>query len=72
MMKKSASISLALFSGWILLSILQLWGNVFDLETYWKLTVSMGLILIGVVAGGLIYREYIEEQKMKQDGYLDS
>ncbi|HLD23501.1 MAG TPA: hypothetical protein VJA83_06115 [Sulfuricurvum sp.] len=70
-MKKSAAAALGIFVVWVLLSIVQLWGSVFEVTTYWKLSVTLALVLIAVVVSGLIYREYIEEAHMKQDGYIE-
>jgi membrane protein implicated in regulation of membrane protease activity len=70
-MKKSAIIALGIFVVWVGISILQLWNEMLDLDTYWKLTLTLGLVLVAVVAGGLIYREYIEESDMRKEGYID-
>lgn len=70
-MKTSALVALGLFIVWTLLSIVQLWGNVLESTIYWKITITIGMVAIAVVSGGLIYREYVEEEKMKKEGYID-
>ena len=70
-MKKSAMIALGIFVVWVGITIMQLWNEIFALDTYWKLTLTLGLILVAVVVGGLIYREYIEESDMRKEGYID-
>ena len=59
---------LALFA---ILLLVQMWGNVMPWETFMKLTVTAGVIIVVTFGLALLYREYIEEKNMKEEKYLD-
>ena len=59
---------LALFA---ILLLVQMWGNVMPWETFMKLAVTAGVIIVVTFGLALLYREYIEEKSMKEEKYLD-
>ncbi len=70
-MKTSAMICLGLFIAAALLMLLQLWFSPFDAETFSKLLITLGIVFVVVLGITLVRREYAEEKKMKDDGYID-
>ncbi|MDR2151473.1 MAG: hypothetical protein LBO72_01515 [Helicobacteraceae bacterium] len=65
------AVPLATFVAWGLLALAQLWGSVVSHETFTKLTIS-AVIVIGVsVIASLVIRSYIENEKLKKEGYVD-
>ena len=59
---------LALFG---LLLLVQIWGNVMPWETFTKLFITAVVIIVVTFGLALLYREYVEEKKMKDEKYLD-
>ena len=70
-MKLASYTAIFIVISWSVLSIAQLWGNVMSEEMYWKITITMGLIGGGIVAASLIAREYLNEQQLKKDKFVD-
>jgi hypothetical protein len=70
---KIASIIIALIIGaWAIITIIMLWNSDFmKFSTYIKTTITMGVIAAAVGIIALIIREFISEQKMKKDKYID-
>ena len=70
-MKRAATISIILISVWAVLALLQLWFDFLPGELFLKTSITF-LIIGGVAVGvALIHKEYIEEQQMEQDKYID-
>lgn len=70
-MKIASIVSISTLLGWLALTLFQLWGVGIDVELYLKITVTVILLNIGIGLSALIYREYISENKMKKDKFLD-
>lgn len=71
-MKTGAIICLAIFVGWVIIALLQLWFDLLSGEIFWKLTLTAGAMFVVVLGVSLVVREYIDEKKMKDGGYIDS
>jgi hypothetical protein len=71
-MRTGAIICLSIFVLWVLIALLQLWFDLLSGEIFWKLTVTAGALFVVVLGISLVIREYIDEKKMKDDGYIDS
>ncbi|TQV63228.1 MAG: hypothetical protein FNT15_04380 [Sulfurovum sp.] len=63
------SISLILLLS--LVSLTQLWFQLFSWEIFFKIVTSLFGILVAVVVVLLIIREYKDEKRMRDDGYID-
>jgi len=70
-MKNGAMICLGLFVAAALLILLQLWFTPLSGETFTKLLITLGILFVIVLGIVLVRREYAEEKKMKDDGYID-
>ena len=55
----------------VVLFLLQLWFNCFSAEFFVKMMITLGVLLIVTVAVALIRREYVNNEKLKDDGYID-
>jgi len=71
-MKIGAILCLVIFVTWVFVALLQLWFDLLSGEVFWKLTVTAGALFVVVLGVSLVIREYIDEKKMKDDGYIDS
>jgi hypothetical protein len=71
-MKIGAIICLAIFVAWVIIALLQLWFDLLSGEIFWKLTLTAGALFVVVLGVSLVVREYIDEKKMKDGGYIDS
>lgn len=56
---------------WTLLALTQLWFPLVSMEVFLKLTLSAGLLLVVTVVVALIWREYVDERRLKRDRYID-
>lgn len=70
-MKIASFVSIVTILGWLVLSLCQLWGSCVDIEFYFKITLTIILLNLGVGISALIFREYVSENKMKKDKFLD-
>lgn len=71
-MRTGAIICLVIFVTWIIIALLQLWFDLLSGEIFLKLTITAGALFVVVLGISLVVREYIDEKKMKDDGYIDS
>lgn len=71
-MRLGAIICLVIFVLWVLMALLQLWWGVLSATVFWKLTLTAAGLFVVVLGASLVYREYVEDKKLKDDGYLDS
>lgn len=71
-MRTGAIICLIIFVTWVLIALLQLWFDLLSGEIFLKLTITAGALFVVVLGIALVVREYIDEKKMKDDGYIDS
>ena len=70
-MKLAAYTAIFLILSWAVMTIMQIWGDVFSDELYWRITITMGLIGGGIVIASLIAKEYIEDKQLKKDKFID-
>ena len=56
---------------WTLLFLNQLWFEGIDPEVFWKITVTLAVVVVASGAVALILAEYGKEQKLKKEGFLD-
>ena len=70
-MKIASMITGVIFALFAILLLVQMWGNVMPWDVFIKLAVTAGVIIVVTFGLAMLYREYIEEKKMKEDKYLD-
>jgi len=70
-MKFAAYAAAFLIVCWSLATVAQLWWGLLSSETYWKLTLTVVVLGGGIVLASLIVREYLRDERMKKDKYLD-
>jgi hypothetical protein len=70
-MRTGAIICLAIFVIWVAIALLQLWFSLLSAEIFLKLTLTASALFVVVLGISLVVREYVEEKKMKDDGYID-
>lgn len=70
-MRLASILGLAIACIWSGLALLQLWFETFAAETFFKLTVTAGILLVLDVVGALVCHEYIRERDLKDKRYLD-
>jgi hypothetical protein len=71
-MRTGAIICLIIFVTWVIIALLQLWFDLLSGEIFLKLTLTAGALFVVVLGISLVVREYIDEKKMKDDGYIDN
>jgi membrane protein YdbS with pleckstrin-like domain len=49
----------------------QLWGDMLSGAVFIKITITAAVVVVVTLGLAMLYREYIEEKNMKDDGYLD-
>jgi hypothetical protein len=70
-MKIASIITGIIFALFAILLLVQMWAEVMPWETFIKLAVTSGVIIIVTFGLAILYREYIEEKTMKDEKYLD-
>lgn len=70
-MKYASFICIFLLVVWVLLAILDMWFDVIGMATFIKVTVTFGLIMVLALAVALAKREYVEDQQLRKDKYID-
>ncbi len=62
---------LAIFALSALLSILQMWFEVFHWDVFFRFLITLGLLFSVVLGVALARREYLSDNKLREDGYID-
>ena len=70
-MKIASIITGIIFAAFAILLLVQMWGSVMPWETFMKLAVTAGVVIVVTFGLAMLYREYIEEKTMKDEKYLD-
>jgi len=70
-MKIASIISGTVFVLYALLLLLQLWAEVVSWSVFVKLTITAGVLIVVTFGVALLYREYIEEKRMKDEHFID-
>ena len=70
-MKSGAIICTVLFVSAVLLSLVQMWFSIIEVELFWKLLITLGAFFIIALGITLVAKEYLSEKEMKKKGYID-
>jgi len=70
-MKIASIISGSVFVLYAVLLLLQLWIEVVSWSVFVKLTITAGVLIVVTFGVALLYREYIEEKRMKDEHFID-
>ena len=70
-MKIASIISVITLVAWLIMTLLLMWTESIPFDTYIKVSITMGLVILGVVGSALIIREYVGEKDMKKDKFID-
>ncbi len=70
-MKTAAIICIGLLVTWALMFLGQLWYEFMDPEMFAKVTITMGVVAFVTLAVALIRREYVTDQQLKKDKFID-
>ena len=72
MMKIAGYIVSAIFSLWVILTIVYVWnGDFISFVNYIKITITSLLVIVAISAGAVIFKETKKESDFKKDDYLD-
>jgi membrane protein YdbS with pleckstrin-like domain len=71
-MKVASIISGVVFLVYAIILLVQVWTmDAMSWETFIKLTITAGVIIVVTFGLAMLYREYIQESEMKKDKYID-
>ncbi len=70
-MKVGSIICVVIFVLAAILSVMQLWFAPLKAEIFFKTIVTLGVLFIVVLGISLVKKEYIDNKKMKDSGYID-
>ena len=70
-MRLAAILCSVLFVVGALLFLVQLWFEPMAAEVFIKILITLGVAFVVVLGASLARKEYIENKKMKDSGYLD-
>ena len=70
-MKTTGRISIIAIVLYAFLALVQLWFEVFSGETFGKITITFGVFVGALVLSAIIRREYVQEESLKKEGYID-
>ncbi len=70
-MRKASLTAIVLLVGAGALFLVQLWVRPFAADTFFKLMVTIGVVLVIVVIVALIRREYLNEKRLREKGLID-
>jgi membrane protein YdbS with pleckstrin-like domain len=71
-MKIASIISGVVFLVYAIILLVQVWSlDAMSWETFIKLTITAGVIIVVTFGLAMLYREYIQESEMKKDKYID-
>jgi hypothetical protein len=57
--------------GWAVLAIVQLWLQPLSADVFLKVSITLGIVLAAIIVVTLVVKEYVSEQKLKKDGFID-
>jgi len=70
-MKIASIISGVVFAIYAILLLVQIWSESMSWTTFFKLSLTAGVIIVVTFGLAMLYREYIQESEMKKDKYID-
>ena len=56
---------------WGILAIAQLWFEPLSIEVFTKVTITAAILVVIIVIATLVIREYLSDEKLKKDGFID-
>ncbi len=56
---------------WGILAIAQLWFSPLSSEIFTKVTISAGILVAIIVLSTIVIREFLADQKLRNDAFLD-
>ncbi len=70
-MRRASLVVIVLLVSAAALFLLQLWVRPFAADTFVKLMVTIGVVLVIVVIVALIRREHLNEKRLREKGLID-
>ncbi|NND82694.1 MAG: hypothetical protein HKN50_09725 [Gammaproteobacteria bacterium] len=70
-MRTASIFCLSVCGLWVLLAIVDMWFDIMSAEMFIKVTITLGLLSILVLAVALVRREYMDEKQLRKDKYID-
>ena len=70
-MKVGSIVCLVLFVLAAGLFLLQMWFSIMEAESFVKTMVTLGVLFVVALGVTLVKKEYVDEKKMKDSGYID-
>lgn len=70
-MKYASIICIILLILWVLVAIVDMWFDIVSWAVFVKLTITLGLLMVVALAVALVKREYVQEQRLRKDKYID-
>ena len=70
-MRLASYTTIIIISLWLILTLIQVWGEFFTFRTYWKITISLALINLTILIIALIRREYLSDKHLKKNKFID-
>jgi len=70
-MKTASIVSGIVFALYAVVLLLQVWMELFSWTIFVKVTITAGVIVVVVFGLAMLYREYVEEKRMKEEKYID-
>jgi hypothetical protein len=58
-------------SGWVLLAIAQLWLFPISPTTFFKISITAGLLFAIILVITMVVHDFSREKKLKDDGFID-
>ena len=56
---------------WGILAIAQLWFSPLSSEIFTKVTISAGILVAIIVLSTIVIRQFLTDQKLRKDGFID-
>jgi len=70
-MKSASIVSGVVFVLYAIVLVAQVWAEIFSWTTFFKVTITAGVIIVVTFGVAMLYREYIEEKHMREENYID-
>jgi uncharacterized membrane protein YphA (DoxX/SURF4 family) len=70
-MKTGSIVCLVIFVLVALLSLAQMWFSPLDAKMFVKILITLGILFVVVLGITLVKKEYLDNKKMKDSGYID-
>ena len=70
-MRIASIISSILLMIWVMLTMGVIWFDVINTVVYFKISISIGIIIFAIILISLAIKEYGNENKLKEHNYID-